>query len=656
MQKHFLALALIVGLPVVLPAADRPNIVLIISDDHRADWMGHKGHPHMVTPNLDRLAAEGISFPNAFVTSGVCSPSRASILTGRYAHRASAPDIVWSNAPFLENQVTLAENLQAAGYRTGYIGKLHLGREEQPMRGFDFWASFPFVGNFHDQPLWINGKKTPFRGFTDDRIAELAAEKIREWSAETRPYFLIVGLKAPHIPFHYPERMKDRLADAVFDKPATWSEPKPGLLGNCLPATEFAPAIPSYGDFQNWVRSYSRLALTIDDSVGTIVKAVDETGVADRTMIIYTSDQGYSLGEFGLSEKHYAYEQVMRVPMIARYPALIEPGTDRPQMVLNLDIAPTILDVAGAKPLDGMDGESWTRLFRGENPEWRRDFFFAFTNEWVEALPPMHALRTETHKLVVHESKPVRELYDLVADPLERHDLYDDPSSASVRASLEKRLDSLKTDLQFAPREVRLLEQAWIIGPVAVEDEPALREALLAGKFPSNAGQAGEPFDLDALNIPPGATFYVAIPIERLTPFDPFVAFRFLPPGGFRRFGAQSPPFAAFTADGLIWRNRAYAATLGQPYEPMGDFNERCPYPLGGKSTVALFRGIAPASPRKFQIEMQAPAGQVRIGRSPTNALIHSMDAQGAGRIGTSKRDTYHNGYAHSQRLGGGPF
>jgi arylsulfatase A-like enzyme len=598
---------------VVLLADNRPNFLLIISDDHRADWMGHKGHPQMETPHLDRLAAEGISFPNAFVTSGVCSPSRASILTGRYAHRASAPEIVWCNASFLENQVNLAENLQAAGYRTGYIGKLHLGREEEPMRGFDYWASFPFVGNFHNQPLWINGKKTPFRGFTDDRIAELSAEKIREWSAADRPFFLIVGLKAPHIPFDYPERMKDRLTDAVFDKPTTWSEPKPGLQGNCLPATEFPPAIPAYGNFQNWVRSYSRLALTIDDSVGTIVKAVDEAGAADRTMVIYTSDQGYSLGEFGLSEKHYAYEQVMRVPMIVRYPRLIEPGTDRPQMVLNLDLAPTILDLAGAKPLEGMDGESWARLFRGENPEWREDFFFAYTNEWVDPLPPMHALRTETHKLIVHESKPVRELYDLAADPLERHDLYDDPSAASVRADLEKRLETVKADLQFAPREVRLLEQAWIIGPVAEEDEAALRASLLAGEIPADAQWSSQPFDFAAHGIAPGDSFYVAVPVERLTPYDPYVTFDFITPGTFRKHGRQGVPFAAYTGKGLLWMNRAYAKTLGQPYAPTGDFNEKCNYPLGRQISTAVFRGIAPPSLRAFQIEVQLPAGQARF-------------------------------------------
>jgi N-acetylglucosamine-6-sulfatase len=632
LRHHLLTLTVAVTAPVALQADDRPNFVLIISDDHRADWMGHKGHPYMETPNLDRLAAQGISFPNAFVTSGVCSPSRASILTGRYAHRASAPEIIWCNASFLQNQVTLAENLQAAGYRTGYIGKLHLGREEQPMRGFDFWASFPFVGSFQDQPLWINGRKTPFRGFTDDRIAELAAEKIREWSAETAPFFLIVGLKAPHIPFQYPERMKDRLTDAVFDKPATWAEPKPGLQGNCLPATEFAPAIPAYGDFQNWVRSYSRLALTIDDSVGTIVQAVDDAGVGDRTMVVYTSDQGYSLGEFGLSEKHYAYEQVMRVPMIVRYPRLIQPGAVRPQMVLNLDIAPTILDLAGAKPLDGMDGQSWTRLFREEKPEWRKDFIFAFFNEWENALPPMHALRTETHKLVVHESKPVRELYDLAADPLERNDLYDDPSAASVRASLEQRLEALKTELQFAPREVRLLEKAWIIGPVAEKDEAALRASLLAGDIPSNARLSSQPFDFAAHGIAPGDSFYVAVPVERVTPHDPYVTFDFIVPGTFRKHGRKSVPFAAYTGEGLLWMNRAYAQTVGQPYAPVADFNEKCNYPLGRKTSTAVFRGIAPPSLGAFQIELQHPAGQVRF-------LPENPDAF-EGAAGTSLKNT----------------
>jgi hypothetical protein len=223
----------------------------------------------------------------------------------------------------------------------------------------------------------------------------------------------------------------------------------------------------------------------------------------------------------------------------------------------------------------------------------------------------MHALRSETHKLIVYESKPERELYDLVSDPHERHNLYNDPEAAPIREALEKRLASLEDDLQFAPREVRLLKKAWIVGPVAESDEASLRESLLAGHIPDNARLVSQPFDLEALGIAPGDSFYVAIPIERLTPFDPYVTFEFIPPGAFRKYQRKELPFAAFDRDGLFWMNRPYAQSLGQPYEPIGLFNEKSNYPIASKTATAVFRGIAPSSPRSFQIETQAPAGQV---------------------------------------------
>jgi arylsulfatase A-like enzyme len=590
-------------------AAQKPNVVLVIADDHRADWMGHKGNPFMVTPNLDRMAAEGVSFENAFACSGVCSPSRASILTGRYAHRASAPEIIWLNNSFLRTQHTFAEPLKAAGYRTAYIGKLHLGEDEQPKPGFDEWIGFPFVGKFHDQPLWINGKKTDGFGFTDDRLAELAAQRIREWSDDEQPFCLIVGLKTPHIPFEYPERMKERLNDTVFEKPETWELRKPGLAGNCLPATQFQPAIPSYGNFQEWVRSYSRLALTIDESVGTIFQALENTGELDNTLFVYTSDQGYSLGEFGLAEKHYAYEQVMRVPMVVRYPAMIPPGSVREQMVLNIDIAPTILDAAGAVPLAGMNGQSWCTLFAQENPVWRDDFFFSFFNEWETALPPMQAVRTERYKLIEYQEKDVKELYDLKNDPLEEHDLYNNPEWAEVQRDMERRLNNLEEETGFQSREVKLLESCYVIPAVA--DEKALQKLLAVGELPSAARQLKQPFDLSRLSLVAGDVFYLVVPVERLTQYDPYVTFEFFETGGSRQWSKKHIPVAAFCGEEQIWMNKPYAQSKGLAYEPIGRFNDKCNFPLKEKKTFAVFRGIVSGNMPAFQIEVQAPQGAI---------------------------------------------
>ena len=593
----------------------KPNVVLIIADDHRADWMGHKGNPFMKTPNLDRMAAEGISFKNAFACSGVCSPSRASILTGRYAHRASAPEIIWQNNSFLRTQHTFAEPLKAAGYRTAYIGKLHLGEDEKPKPGFDEWIGFPFVGKFHDQPLWINGKKTESKGFTDDRLAELAAQRIRDWSGGKQPFCVVVGLKSPHIPFDYPQRMKNRLVDTVFEKPETWELRKPGLKGNCLPADKFQPAIPSFGSFEEWVRSYSRTALTIDESVGTIFQTLEKTGELDNTLLIYTSDQGYSLGEFGLCEKHYAYEQVMRIPMIVRYPALIPAESKREQMVLTLDIAPTILDAAGALPLAGMDGRSWAPLFADANATWRDEFLFDFWNAWSTALPPMQAVRTDRYKLIDYQAKPGKELYDLERDPLEQRDLYDHPEYATVQLEMEARLDKLKQETGFQPREVNLLQTCFVIGPVSASDESALRERLAGGEIPEGARQLNQPFDLSPLNLSSGDIFYLAVPVERLTDYDPYITFEFFAAGGFRKWEKQHIPMAAFLGDEMIWMNKPYAVAEGLSYAPIGRFNDACNYPLVEKMNRVVFRGIAPKQLPKLQAELIAPGGAIKVGQ-----------------------------------------
>src|SRR5690606_16858158 len=200
----------------------RPNVILVIADDYRHDWMHHKGKSYMHTPYLDRLAREGWSFPNAFCGAGVCSPSRASILTGKPMHQASAPDITWQNNSFLELQEMFPQRLHHHGYRTGYIGKFHLGSKERGKPGFDLWASFPFVGRYFDQSIWVNGERKDYKGFTDDQISKMAADTISQWASSAQPFCLVVGLKAPHIPFTPPERMQGVFEDITFPEPETF--------------------------------------------------------------------------------------------------------------------------------------------------------------------------------------------------------------------------------------------------------------------------------------------------------------------------------------------------------------------------------------------------------------------------------------------------
>lgn len=607
-------------------AAKRPNVVLVIADDFRADWMGHKGATFMQTPNLDSLAAEGISFDNAFACSGVCSPSRASILTGRYAHRASAPEIVWRNNSFLLTQTPFPRLLHDAGYATGYIGKFHLGQDEVPQPGFDYWAGFPFVGNHSNQPIWINGKLTPQTGFTDDRIAELAAQWIEAQGRSDKPFLLIVGLKSPHIPFQFPERMKSRLQDTVFAEPENYALRKTGLASNAIFAAKFPPAIPAYGNFQEWVRSYSRLAFTLDESVGTIVQALQKTSVLDDTFFVFTSDQGYSLGEFGLCEKHYAYEQVMRIPMIVRYPSWIPAGTRKQEMALTLDLAPTLLDVCGVAAPKDIDGRSWKPLFLSERPAWREDFFFDFWHYFGElALPTMQAVRTERFKLIEYQYSHLKELYDLKTDPHEKNNLYGEPGMATVRADMETRLDRLKQETGWQPRQIQMLDTLQVLGPVTKEADTALR-ATLAGEVRLDPVKAGgqtfawrrvsaddkQSFDLGAFA--PGEIFYVAVPLERLTDFDPYVTLEFFEAGDAHKPSKRNFPMAALYGADVIWMNRAYAQATGVPYHPLGDFNDRCNYPLPGKTNMALFRCLAPARLPRVQAEIIAPENAVRVG------------------------------------------
>lgn len=596
-----------------------PNVVVILADDHRYDWMGHKGKAFMKTPHLDELAAEGISFANAFACSGVCSPSRASILTGRYADRASAPEIIWCNNSFLHSQTPFPQLLHKAGYATAYIGKLHLGDDEKPKPGFDYWAGFPFVGDFSNQPVWINGEKTPGSGFTDDRLAKLAADWIAGQGKDGKPFFLMVGLKATHIPFQYPERMKAELGDTVFAEPETYHLRKPGLGDNHILAEKFKYGIPAYGNFQEWVRSYSRLALTIDGSVGTIVEALKKSGQFDNTLFIYTSDQGYSLGEFGLCEKHYAYEQVMRIPMVVRYPRWIPEGTKRDQMVLTVDLAPTILDACGVAAPEGMDGRSWKPLFASETTPWRDDFLFQFWHYFGEIMPPMLAVRTDRYKLIEYELQPVKELYDLKNDPLEKENLYGKVEIAPVQADMEARLARLKKESGWLPREIRPLESFALLGPVPKEKEKEL-ETLLSRQTSPEPVQIGKetftwkPCELgakgtfDAGNFKEGDIFYIAVPFVRNIDYDPYITLEFYR-AGIGGKGARSHfPMAALFQDNVIWQNTPYRQLTGQPE---AIFNDQCNYPLPDKRGMALFRCVAPATPGPLQAEIVAPKGAV---------------------------------------------
>jgi arylsulfatase A-like enzyme len=551
----------------------RPNVVLIVSDDHRYDWMNHQGPAFMETPNLDQLSREGWSFPNAFCVAGVCSPARAALFTGKYMHQASAPDIVWQNNSFLYLHEMFPQTLHKQGYRTGYVGKFHLGNEELPTPGFDLWASFPFVGEFFDQTIWVNGEPVKTEGFTDDMISKLAVQTLEEWSGSDQPFLLVVGLKAPHIPFVYPDRMNRRYEDVVFPEPETYdldySESKPALSQNLINAKTWPHAIARYGSFQEWVRSYTRLATTIDESVGQIMQAVEKSGIADNTIFIYTSDHGYSLGELSLCEKHYAYEQVMRVPLIVRFPGHKNPGNPPSDMVTHMDIAPTLMDYCSGSIPDEMEGKSWRSLIedgKSDSKPFREEVFFDFWHNERDILPPQQAVRTERYKYIHYEYQPYEELYDLVNDPIEKYNLIDDKQYRSIKNDLSKRLNRWKKRTGWTSRSQHHLDNVYVSKVLTMDEDLEIyqeasrltpTELRRERELWTKLSRQPDGFDISRY-IPEDGNpriLYVAIPVRNRGKFDPFISLRFAFPKVEKR---TFVPFTSFFDGEQIYMNYAY--------------------------------------------------------------------------------------------------
>jgi arylsulfatase A-like enzyme len=485
------------------PLKRRPNIVVILSDDQRADMLSCMGNKYVQTPNIDRLAKEGLVFENAFCTAGVCSPSRASILTGKYPHQCGAPGILWCNNTFLRNETLFPTLLHQAGYYTAHIGKFHLGQDAMPKPGYDYWAGFEWLGEFFKTKVTINGAEKQFEGFSDDILASLAAEQIKEAAKKDAPFFVFVGLKAPHLPFSYDQRYKNFLDGVEMPKPPSYNEDydvsgKPAFMKNNLIRIDtFQGGLPMFGNsWDTYVKAYYRSSQCLNDAAGVILKAIDETGEAQDTIVIYSSDQGYSLGEHGNTEKHYAYEGVMRVPMLVRYPRMIKAGIRRKEMALNIDIAPTLLDLAGASIPADMAGQSWRPVLdaKKETPaKWRDDFLFKQESPG-DAIPGQIAVRTERYKLITYQSFPDRELYDLQNDPLEIKNVVTDPAYANVLKDMELRLARLKKETDLRPYIDHPVGSIYILGPLGRDSNKTIDEYLVknSGKFDSDFNYGGK--------------------------------------------------------------------------------------------------------------------------------------------------------------------
>jgi arylsulfatase A-like enzyme len=445
-------------------AAERkPNFLFVYTDDQRWDTMGvvqrEQGErarfAWFETPNMDRLAAEGVRFRNAFVTLSLCSPSRAAFLTGRYNHLNG---VVNNHTPFPKNSVTHASLMRAAGYTTGYIGKWHMGAQRGQRPGFDYLASFIGQGNYIDCPFEINGVKTPTTGWVDDVSTDYAIEFIRQHRDE--PFSLVVGFKACHSPRTPPARAAKRFAGSRarrvpnMDVPAIYRNVEKLEAEDASSSPPLESRTPTKPDAKggpgrrgrggsNIDLNYFRCISAADDNLGRLLDTLDELGLTDDTVVVFASDNGYYNGEHGLGDKRSAYEESLRIPLVVRYPKRFPRGVVRDELVLNIDLAPTFLDLAGIAVPDEMQGRSWVPLVTGKNPDWRKAFLaeYFFETGYV-GTPTLVAVRTERAKLVKYPgAEQWTELFDLAADPYETNNLVGHPAHRELLAQMNEEFD-----------------------------------------------------------------------------------------------------------------------------------------------------------------------------------------------------------------------
>jgi N-acetylglucosamine-6-sulfatase len=428
------------------------NVVLILSDDHRYDFMGfHPNAPEWLeTPSLDRMAAGGAHVVNAFVTTALCSPSRASILTGRYAHRHGVVD---NQSPIREGTVFFPQYLQKAGYRTGYIGKWHMGEDldsDRPRPGFDHWISFQGQGVYVNPTLNVNGERRQMQGYTTDLLTESAVEWMKaQTGAGSRPFFLYLSHKAVHAEFIPSDRHRGRYASVAIPYPPTMANTETNYRER--PRWVREQRYSWHGvdymyhgqfDFDTFYRRYAETLLTLDEGVGRVLDFLDHSGLARNTVVIYMGDNGFLLGEHGLIDKRQAYEESMRVPMLAYAPGLIPARSTVTTMVRNIDVAPTILALAGVRSEHDMDGQSVVPALRGEKMNVEDELLYEYYWEYAfPHTPTTFALRSGRYKFIYyHGIWDLNEFYDLQTDPQEQRNLVNVPSYAAEIKKLSERL------------------------------------------------------------------------------------------------------------------------------------------------------------------------------------------------------------------------
>lgn len=438
---------------------DRKNVIFILSDDHRYDFIGFMGKVKLLeTPNMDKLALQGGHLENAFVTTSLCSPSRASILTGQFSHHHGVVD---NQSPVPDSAVFFPQYLQRAGYRTGFIGKWHMGESSnKKRRGFDYWASFSGQGNYYNPVFNVNGKEEAFTdsSYVTDLITGYATDFLDEAKSDDNPFFLYVSHKGVHADFQPAQRHKNKYEKISPAYPPNMFAPGKNPYGTDtlnynykdVPDWVKAQRYSWHGvdymyhgeiDFDRFYKSYLETLLAVDESIGEIISYLEKNDLMKNTLVIYMGDNGFSFGEHGLIDKRQAYEESIRVPMMV-YGSGVTPGSKISQLIQNIDVAPTILDYAGLKKPKNMDGMSFKPILAGEWVPWRdRIYYEYFWERPFPQTPTVHAVRTNQYKYMrYHGVWDINELYDLEKDPLEMNNLIRDPAHQEIAKALNEDL------------------------------------------------------------------------------------------------------------------------------------------------------------------------------------------------------------------------
>ena len=452
-------LSLVLGLAVVGVAfvpigalaqneAEAPeNVIFIFSDDHRYDYMGfHERAPDFLeTPNLDRMRREGAHLANAFVGTSLCSPSRASILTGQHAHRHGVVD---NQRRVPDTTHFFPETLQQNGYQTGFFGKWHMGRASaEPRRGFDQWVAFRGQGTYFDPTLNINGRTQQFEGYNASIVTDQALQWLDERGSE-KPFFMYLSHKNVHSPFRPHPEDEGRYDEVEMPRPQSMKNTrqnyrmKPDWVQEQRYGWHGVEHMYHRGmeSFDRRFRNYAEALYSMDREIGRVLDYLEQNDMAENTLVVYMGDNGFMWGEHGLIDKRQMYAPSVRVPMLAWAPGFIEEGRTIEEMVQNIDVGPTILDIAGAEPVNKIDGRSFLPLLEDRPVDWRDSILYEYYWEWnFPHTPTMFGLRTDEWKYVFYYGLwDLNELYNVQDDPEEMHNLIE------VRSDLA---DSLRNEL-----------------------------------------------------------------------------------------------------------------------------------------------------------------------------------------------------------------